>query len=86
MVMLKQRLPTWESACAALALMAGCATDLPRPVTPPTLDPGPLPQIVEETQPKPAGHFLRSFLELSSPSSGTPTTSMLPTPPAEPTR
>ena len=33
MVMLKQRLPTWASACAALALMAGCATDSPRPVT-----------------------------------------------------
>lgn len=83
MLMLKSQLPTWASACAALLLLAGCATPSPPPaVVPPTLDPGPLPLLVEKTPPKPAGHFQRSFLELSSPSYEKPTTSTPPTPPA----
>lgn len=56
-------------ACAALAaLLGGCATPTPPApdvgavVLAPQTQPQPAPQIVQQTEPMPAGYFQQSFL------------------------
>ena len=57
----------WSAACVMLlALLGGCATPTPPDVgavvvAPPVKLP-PVPAIVQQTQPKPAGYFQCSFL------------------------
>lgn len=71
----------------SLLLLAGCATQTPIPVgrvvvvEPPKLEP--LPKIVQELNPKPAGYFQRSLRLYSQQGSSKPTDTTTPLPAAK---
>lgn len=80
-------------ACAACLVMlegAGCATQTPPDVgvvvQAPKVTLPPVPAVVLETPPKPAGYFQSSLRDYFSGSKAKPTQSTAPMPPAGPTR
>ena len=75
----------WSAACVMLlALASGCATrtqlqDVGAVVVPPQRQLSPVPAIVQQTLPKPAGYFQRRLLDYSQSSPEKPTRSIPPT-------
>ena len=75
---------------ALLPLLHGCATPTSKPVPPnagavviaPRVTLPPPPLLVQQTEPKPVGYFLSSYLNYFSASPEKPTTSTPPTPAA----
>lgn len=74
-----------------LMLLAGCATPMPKPVEvgavviAPRLQLLPIPQVVQDLEPYPAGYFQCSFLTYFGIDCDEPTSSTSPTPAAGPT-
>ncbi len=77
---------------ALLPLLCGCATRTSKPpnagavVIAPRVTLPPPPLLVQQTEPKPVGYFLSSYLNYFSASPEKPTTSTPPTPAAVQTR
>lgn len=82
----------WWPILAVVLLLQSCATQGTRPppavgavveVKPASLPP--VPTLVRQTEPMPAGHFQSALLACCAVSPPKPTASMTPTPPAAPT-